>query len=177
MSTGANSSDTKDLPKGREAGVEKTTGPMIIGPAHSSGIASSLFVALLFVEPIFRAREILWPVIQVEITTPGTIRLIFVVRACPWEVSACVPWLAVLLAHRVLHCGLAPHHAAPSHEMPGGAPGFQPFKASMASRGPSHRAKLQPTDQYGFWAEISRWARSPEMMHQNHFAGSCRKAS
>jgi hypothetical protein len=109
MSTGANSCSTKDLPKGRE-GTTKKAGPIIIRPRSRTGSNQLfLFVALLLVEPVFRAREVLRPVIQVEITTPGTIRLIFVVRRCPWEVSACVPWLAVLLAHRVLPAaGTAP---------------------------------------------------------------------
>jgi hypothetical protein len=80
---------------------EKDAGPIVFGPAYRIRTASALLIALLLVEPVFGTGEVFRPVILVELTPPHGICL-FVVRCFPREVSAVLPRITILLAHRVL---------------------------------------------------------------------------
>lgn len=63
-------------------------------------LLQTLLISLLLVEPIFRSRQVFRPVVQVEIPAPGIICRLVLIRACPGEVSAGLPGLPILLAHR-----------------------------------------------------------------------------
>jgi len=104
---------------------EKGRGRFVLGPAYHIRRPSGLLIALLLVEPVFGTGKVFRPVILVELTPPDGFCL-FVVRCFPGEVSASLPWIAILLAHRVLRDAryrtmrYQPRNAGPGH--PGSGP-------------------------------------------------------
>jgi hypothetical protein len=93
------------------------------GPTYP-GTAEQLFVALLLIEPVLRTGQILRPIVQVQLASPGAVSLILFDWRLPWEISAGFPRPLVLFAHE---SSAAARRRTMRHHTPkrrAGAPGF-----------------------------------------------------
>jgi hypothetical protein len=124
-------------------------------PRGYAGELLTLLIALLLIEPVFRSGQALRPVIQMEIPPPGfDIGPILVLRRTPWEISSSFPWQPIVLAHRSSNCGSAPHHAAPSPEMPCRDTLFRRLGVKVASRGPARPGPTSGATSIGNGTEL-----------------------
>jgi hypothetical protein len=87
------------------------------------------FIPLLLIEPVFGARQIFWPVILVECSSPA-LALCFAVGLWrgPREISPGFPWPPVLFAHTSslgLRLDVAPCGAISRIAVPGPTPWAQ----------------------------------------------------
>jgi hypothetical protein len=139
---------------------EKQRGPQLRAPFY---LRRTLLISLLLVEPIFRSGQVFRPVVEVEIPAPGIICRLVLIRACPGEVSAGLPGLPILLAHSAPpQYAWTPHHAAPSHEMPGWGTRIRAPRERMASRGPSRVLASQPAVIMAFGDDFRGGVGHPE---------------
>jgi hypothetical protein len=88
-----------------------------------------LLIPLLLIEPVFRTRQILWPVILVECSSPAlALGLAVGLWRGPREISPGFPWPPVLFAHTSslgLRLGVAPCGAISRIAVPGPTPWAQ----------------------------------------------------
>ena len=148
---------TKDLPKGGRGA------PKVRGRLDRPRKESCLFVSLLLIEPVLRPRQALGPIIHMEIAPPGLICLLFVIAGFPRETSAGLPGPFILLAHRgSLTAPLAPHHAAPAHEMPGWGARIKPLAGVWQVAGPRCWLALNRMTNIGFAAKFRGGDAHPE---------------
>jgi FKBP-type peptidyl-prolyl cis-trans isomerase FkpA len=92
-----------------------------------------LLVSLLFIEPVFRPRQVLRPVVQVQSTPPSVrVFLLRIIRRVPREISSGFPWPPIILAH--MRSSAATGHRTMRHPPRNALPGHPVQPRSLHGR-------------------------------------------